>query len=62
MRLRGENTQLRRLFREALQRTTLLFDLLSAEQTLYHMYELYFRTLAPLTRQMQLHIHSETFA
>lgn len=57
--LRSENTQLRKQFREAIRRATLLYDLLTAEQRLYHTYESYFRILSPLTQPMHRQLQSQ---
>lgn len=58
VRLMGENTQLRRQFREASQRVLLLSELLKADYRLYRTHETHFRLLAPLSRQMCCEVNS----
>lgn len=58
-RLRNENTQLRRRFRESTQHVTLVSDLLYAEHKLYTAHASYFRLLTPLSPQACYEIHDQ---
>lgn len=59
-RLRAENTQLRRQFREASQYGAMLSDLLKTEHKLYCAHSSYFRLLTPLSYRACYEINSRT--
>lgn len=58
-RLRSENTQLRKQFREVSQRVVLLSDLLKTEHKLYSAHSSYFRLLKPLSCQICWELNSK---